>query len=103
MLPTDWSKPGANVLRRLSDRRARQFWDPGRVVAGALRKATEAGTLKPNCCENDGIMWDLAAVYPPGARWEETLPQPVFLDGAVYKVADQLEASVVKAAVKAGR
>ena len=103
MLPTDWSKPGANVLRRLSDKRARQFWDPGHAVATVLKKATETGTLKPNCCENDGILWDLAAVYPPGARWEETLPQPVFLDGAVYKVANEIEASLVKAAPKVGR
>ena len=96
-MPTDWSKPGTSVLRRLNDNRVHQFWDDGHAVAAALKTATAAGTLKPTCCERNGILWDLAAVYAPGAHWSETLPQPVFLDGAVSPRAAQLEAAIVKA------
>jgi hypothetical protein len=96
ILPTDWSKPNSRVLRRLSDTRVRQFWDAGHAVAAALKKATENGPLQPSCCENNGILWDLAAVYPPGVQWSETLPKPVFLDGAVAPMAAQLEAAMAK-------
>lgn len=96
ILPTDWSKPNSSVLRRLSDRRVRQFWDAGHAIATALKTATAAGRVQPNCCERNGILWDLAAVYPPGAQWGETLPEPVFLDGAVAPVAAQLEAAMAK-------
>ena len=96
ILPTDWGKPGARVLRRLSDNRVRQFWDPDHAVSAALKTATETAALEPSCCEDDGILWDLAAVYTPGAKWGETLPKPAFLDGTVIEVAAQLEAALAK-------
>jgi hypothetical protein len=38
---------------------------------------------KPDCCEHDGILWDLAAVYPKAARWDATLPTAIEFDSPV--------------------
>lgn len=95
ILPTDWNPPGSGVLRRLSDTRVHQFWDSDHRVAFALKNT--AAALRPNCCEHNGILWDLAAVYPPGVRWGEVAPAPVFLDGAVAPVANELETAISKA------
>jgi hypothetical protein len=97
ILPTDWRKPGGNVLRRISDHRARQFWDAGHAIAAALKTAAAKAEMKPACCKNRGNFWDMAAVYPPGAHWGESMPAPAFLDGTVFRVADRLEASITEA------
>ena len=48
----------------------------------------------PNCCESDGVLWDLAAVYPKGARWEATLPPAVVFDGPVARISEQIESAI---------
>lgn len=90
ILPTDWSSPGTGVLSRLSDRRARQYWDSTHRIAEALQQSG----VKPPCCERKGILWDLAAVYPPGLRWEKTLPAPSFVSGPVVKVTESLRTAI---------
>jgi hypothetical protein len=96
ILPTDWSKPGSSALRRLADYRVHQFWDADHAVAIAMKKAEASGKLLPNCCERDGFLWDLSAVYPPGAQWGDTAPEPVFMDGPVVRVASRLESAISK-------
>lgn len=90
MLPTDWNKPTTAVLDRLSDNRAIQWWDKQHVVAGLL-KAT-AGNENPGCCERNETLWDVIAVYPPGVKWTETLPAPIFFAGPVVRGAPKWEA-----------
>ena len=97
ILPTDWSAPGTSVLNRLNDRRVRQFWDAGHVLAAVIKKAETASQLHPDCCERNGFFWDLAPAYAPGARWGDTLPEPVFLNGTVVQNAAALESIVAKA------
>ncbi len=92
MLPTDWGKPGASVLRRLPAPSVRQFWDAGHAVAGAIKRAEAEGKLRPHCCDRKGVLWDVAAVYGPGERWGKTLPEPILLDGPVVEAAPQLDA-----------
>jgi hypothetical protein len=99
ILPTDWRPRGSRALRRLSDQRVHQFWDFDHHVAAALK--TTASTLQPNCCEHNGILWDVAAVYAPGPQWQEVMPVPVFLDGAVSPVATKLEAAMSKVQAQA--
>jgi hypothetical protein len=43
----------------------------------------QANQMEPGCCEKNDVWWDFVAVFPPGTRWEETLPQPVLLYGAI--------------------
>ena len=97
ILPTDWSAPGSGVLGRVNDRRVRQFWDPGHIVAAAIKKAEVSGALHPDCCVGKGFLWDLTAAYPPGERWSDALPDPVLLNGTVVRNAAALESIVAKA------
>jgi hypothetical protein len=92
MLPTDWSKPGTSVLRRLGDSRVRQFWDPNHIVAIALRQAERAG--KPDCCTRNGFLWDVIAAYGPGAQWKEMLPAPILFNGTMVETAPKLAAAL---------
>jgi hypothetical protein len=97
ILPTDWSAPDTSVLSRLNDRRVRQFWDPGHVVAAVIKKAETNGQLHPDCCESNGFLWDLTAAYAPGTHWSDNLPEPVLLNGTMVRNAEALESIVAKA------
>ena len=96
ILPTDWSAPGTSVLDRLNDRRVRQFWDAGHLVAAMIKKAERNGQLHPGCCTRDGFLWDLTAAYAPGTRWSDSLPEPILLNGPVVQTASGLESMVAK-------
>jgi hypothetical protein len=97
ILPTDWSAPGTSALNRLNDRRVRQFWDPGHVLAAVIKKAQTSGRLHPDCCEGKGFLWDLTAAYVRGTHWGDTLPVPILLNGPVVHTAPDLESIVAKA------
>jgi hypothetical protein len=96
ILPTDWSAPATSVLNRLNDRRVRQFWDSGDLVAAVIKNAEPAGQRRPDCCERNGFFWDLTAAYAPGARWGANLPEPILLNGTMVQAAPDLESIVAK-------
>lgn len=89
VLPTDWGKPASAPLRRLHDPRVRQYWDPQRSVASALRDVPSGP--KPGCCWSHEVPWDAMAVYKPGTLWGETLPEPVMFDGIIMDVSPRFE------------
>jgi len=94
ILRSDWSRPTHPVLARISDPRVKQFWDKNHIIAKQLDQ--QLSTLQPTCCRREGILWDVAALYPKGVQWGGS--QPVFIDGAVAKVeadiARQISASL---------
>ena len=92
ILATDWRVPGARVLGRIPDRRARQFWDPNHLVAEQLARIAQQrpGKPEPDCCVKKGFHWDEAILYPPHARWGDE-PDPVFWNGPVYRIAASLD------------
>ena len=85
ILTGDWRRPTTRTLARIPDSRAAQYWDPEHLIAEELRRAAEsnARVLKPSCCVDHGHFWDMAAIFPPEARANGTLPAPGFLDGTV--------------------
>jgi hypothetical protein len=93
MLPTDWQRPSGQTLGRISDGRAAQYWDEGHLIAGQVKQQLR-GQKGPACCEDNGILWDMLALYPPGAGWSDAAP--VFDDGPVYRVAPELGARIAK-------
>jgi hypothetical protein len=97
MLATDWGTPTAWTLGRLRDPRVRQFWDEDHAMA--TRMAQDARELQPvpDCCEQSGILWDLAAVYPPGVRWNGKLPPAIVFNGPVLDVASSIESILSQA------
>jgi hypothetical protein len=94
ILPSDWRPPGRGALARISDSRARQFWDPQHLIAQAVARAeSQSGRTRPACCFDNGFLWDEALLYPPGASWTGA-PPAVFWDGPVWKVIPALETSL---------
>ena len=76
MLPTDWSRPRGRVQSRISDPRAVQFWDKDHLVAKELQQQLSSSQI---CCQRNGIIWDVAALYPRDIHWGAA---PAFFGGA---------------------
>jgi hypothetical protein len=85
MLPTDWSRPSRMVQSRISDSHVVQYWDKGHLVARELREQLSA---EPSCCQRQGILWDLAALYGKQGQWGNS--PPWFANGPVVDAAPTL-------------
>lgn len=91
MLPTDVSAPVTGTLARLADSRVRQYYDPERLLAARLAADARDPQPEPGCCTRDGILWDLIAIYPPGAKWTDRLPPATTFNGPIVDVTGPLE------------
>lgn len=89
ILPTDWQEPTSPILGRIADSRASQYWDKDHLVAKSIRQHVPAN--EPDCCDNDGVLWDIIALYPKGAN---LATRPVFISGPVVKAAASAKARV---------
>jgi hypothetical protein len=94
MLPTDLAPPVTWVLSRMADRRVRQYWDPNHVLARRMAADARPPQPEPDCCVRSGILWDLAAVYPAGAKWDDRLPPATVFTGPVTDVTEALTAAL---------
>jgi hypothetical protein len=74
------------VQSRVSDIRVIQFWDKGHLVAKELKQQFPAS--RKLCCQRNGVLWDVVAVYPLGAEWDTVGPD--YFGGAVLDVADEV-------------
>ncbi len=87
--------PDSATLSRLSDARVVQLWDPEHLISTAIGEGMKAHPgpipFERQRTRKDAVLWDAVAVYPPQARWEDTLPAPTFLDGDVDDVVDDLQ------------
>jgi hypothetical protein len=91
MLPTDLSAPTTGTLARLSDKRVRQYYDAEHLMAKRLELDAQPPQPVPDCCTRKGILWDLMAIYPAGAMWNERIPAATVFNGPVVDVIDALE------------
>lgn len=96
ILASDFMAPTTRALRRVSDARARHYWDENHVLAKVMKRDARSPQPKEECCENDGVLWDLAAIYPQGARWDASMPPAVLFDGPVYRIPDRMNAALAK-------
>jgi hypothetical protein len=60
-----------------------------------LGSAAPAGTA-PRRGLLDNILWDLAALYPPGVEWKVALPPATFFNGPIVKRQPDLEAALAR-------
>jgi|SRR6266850_2330502 len=81
------------VLARVRDPRAAQLWDPRQLVSSALREAaaTQAGwPARGLHTDSSGTIWDTVLVFPPGSRWTDAPPKPVYAGSLVEDVMDEV-------------
>ncbi len=102
ILTTDWRSPTRSTLARLPDPRVRQFWDKNHVVSAALTgiAAHNPPQPRPDCCIDKGFYWDEAILFPPGARWNDSVSS-AFWNGPVVKAAPGVEKSLEAAELPA--
>jgi len=86
VLLTDWFSPSTMTLSRMSDTRAAQFWDKGRLVSHAIGEH-----------DRRSIVWDYIAVYSAGAVWEDRPPEAPYHGGPVVQVTEAARAAVAQA------
>ena len=93
VLPTDLGPPTGLVLSQLKDSRAEQYWDPKRLLSGRILAAARANVPAFAIFSGDQeAAWDLVAVYPPGVRWGDGIPAPVYCGNPVVAAIDSLRA-----------
>lgn len=97
ILVTDWRAPSGSTLGRLSDSRARQFWDPKHLVSRALSRTAHSRPSQPRPNSGSGFYWDEAILYAAHSEWKEE-PTALFWNGPVYRVIPGLEATVAGSA-----
>jgi hypothetical protein len=51
------------------------------------------------CCQQGGILWDVAALYPESVQWGSSAP--MFFDGAVLDVALKLSQRLLENSTRA--
>ena len=90
MLVTDWRRPLQAFLPACTIPAPPNI-GTNHPLARKMSADARAPQPKEDCCRRDGILWDLAAVYPPGVKWDATLPPAVFFNGSVVDSKDQLE------------
>ena len=59
-----------------------------------MKKDARAPQPEQDCCIRSGILWDLAAVYPPGSIWSERMPAATVFNGPVVDVTEAIEDAV---------
>ena len=95
ILSTDWSPPSTFALNRIADPKTHQYWDPQHLVARKLAADRRAPQPTEDCCEQSGVLWDLVAVYPKGATWDDRMPVAVLFNGPVVDVKADIESRIL--------
>ena len=96
ILRSDRGPPGRSALNRLSDARASHYWDPDKLVSARLARDARRPQPVQECCVRNGTLWDIAAVYPPGAKWTDRLPTAIVFDGPVVGKKDLIRSGLMR-------
>ncbi|HLW76010.1 MAG TPA: hypothetical protein VKS01_03475 [Bryobacteraceae bacterium] len=86
VLVTDWKSPSTQTLGRISDPRAAQFWDQGRLLSHSMGEH-----------DRRSVVWDYIAVYPPGVLWEDRPPEAAYHGGPVVHAIDAAKVALGRA------
>ena len=73
-------------MSRVSDPRAAQYWDKGRLISRALGEH-----------DRRSIVWDHIAVYSPGELWGDRPPPPMYEGGPVVHVKEPASTAIRQA------
>jgi len=100
---TDSIGPPRGTYARIPDRRVTQFWDRELTLSQRIvRDVMEAPALLADSEHVDAktVVWDVAAVYPAGARWDRLMPKPEYYGRPVAAVAGELEKKLTELVAK---
>ena len=84
----DLAPPTSKVLSLISDSRASQYWDKELLLSAktdSLRRQPDSASGKK------AVVWDVAAIFPPGARWDANFPGPAFSSRPVIARINEIQ------------
>jgi len=90
VLWTDFAPPTSKILSLISDSRAAQYWDKDLVLSA---KADSLGDTSRGeaTAGKKAVVWDVAAIFPPGARWDANFPSPTFASRPVIARINEVQ------------
>jgi hypothetical protein len=91
VLWTDFAPPTSKVLSLISDSRASQYWDKDLVLSAKADSLGGTSRRQAAAAGKKAIVWDVAAVFPPGARWDANFPSPTFASRPVIAQIDEIQ------------
>lgn len=77
----DRQMPNSLVLAEMPDARARQYWDPYRLLSKAMVRDFPAESTIAMADTTGGpvpLFWNFVALWRPGTLWKERVPLPDF-------------------------
>lgn len=90
---SDRHPPGRSVTQPIATLTAQRFWD-GDLLASksVVRTALKHPERLPEGMHVDEsfIVWDVVALWPPGARWENDMPLPEWFGSTVVDAEAEL-------------
>jgi hypothetical protein len=95
----DHVTPDTEVLALTPDPRVIQFWDPHRVTSHAMMRELphDLGyAMADTTGGSPPLIWDIALVYGPGARWGERIPAPSYFATPVADSIDGFRAALAR-------
>ena len=89
---SDLVAPSDSVLRNIPDARVAQFYDSKHLVSKALQAQMLAhGVTGQDYFVKDEYVWDAAAIYPSGVRWENSGGvKPDFVGAPIVEVSERM-------------
>ena len=92
VLWTDFAPPTSKILSLISDSRASQYWDRDLVLSAKADSLGGTGRGESTAAAGKkAIVWDVAAIFPPGARWDANFPSPTFASRPVIARIDEIQ------------
>jgi hypothetical protein len=92
VLWTDFAPPSSKVLSLISDSRASQYWDKDLVLSANADSLGDLGRRQAAAAAGKkAVVWDVAAIFPPGARWDANFPSPTFASRPVIARIDEIQ------------
>jgi hypothetical protein len=77
-----------------------QYWDENHALAKRMQQDAREPQPQQECCVQKGLLWDLAAVYPSGPKWDSRMPTATIFDGPVVHVTDEIAKALVATVVR---
>jgi hypothetical protein len=87
----------AGTYAKVPDPRVTQFWDKKLDLSKRIVRDVTANPALYHLNDpvtDKTVVWDFAAVYPPGVRWEKTFPVPSYYGKPVVAVIRDVEERV---------
>jgi len=92
VLRTDLAPPTSKVLSLISDSRASQYWDKDLILSARADSLRDSGRREAAATPGKkAVVWDVAAIFPAGARWDADFPSPTFVSRPVIARIDEIQ------------